>query len=299
MRGTTISIVVPSLPAYCLNHLIICAASQTAAKQLIKDLRKGPTNLPDLSQKSFPTPVRQYDMVIIGAGPGGEAAAVLASQLGAQVCASLVPLPLVPSNPSRSVPPLFFSPLLWPLLMDQFMLCVERCGFWPPIRAPGMADAPSLPIEACQCGEGSGPCGCRRLQLSSGTDIPLSPTKLRPPPLSSSPPPPSRYSLPPTPTEVTIEQVMQKTWHWASVVVLGTLDTLMACVAQQQWCPSTTGPLLPTMTHSLLAPGREVLYKRYHHLCPCQEQEGPQAPRACSTFPHEAGPQQGFYSQKC
>ena len=29
-------------------------------------------------------------------------------------------------------------------------------------------------------------------------------------------------------------------------------------------CPSTTGPLLPIMTDSLLAPGREVLYKRYH-----------------------------------
>jgi hypothetical protein len=28
-------------------------------------------------------------------------------------------------------------------------------------------------------------------------------------------------------------------------------------------CPSTTGPLLPTMTDSLLAPGWEVLYKRY------------------------------------
>ena len=32
----------------------------------------------------------------------------------------------------------------------------------------------------------------------------------------------------------------------------------------REWCPSTTGPLLPTMTDSLLAPGREVLYKRYH-----------------------------------
>ena len=32
----------------------------------------------------------------------------------------------------------------------------------------------------------------------------------------------------------------------------------------REWCPSTTGPLLPTMTDSLLAPGREVLYKWYH-----------------------------------
>ena len=28
----------------------------------------------------------------------------------------------------------------------------------------------------------------------------------------------------------------------------------------REWCPSTTGPLLPTMTDSLLVPGREVLY---------------------------------------
>ena len=59
----------------------------------------------------------------------------------------------------------------------------------------------------------------------------------------------------------------------------------------KEWCPSTTGPLLPTMTDSLLASGREVLHKRYHHFCLCQEQEGPQARGACSTFPHEAGPQ--------
>ena len=28
----------------------------------------------------------------------------------------------------------------------------------------------------------------------------------------------------------------------------------------REWCSSTTGPLLPTMTDSLLAPSREVLY---------------------------------------
>ena len=61
-----------------------------------------------------------------------------------------------------------------------------------------------------------------------------------------------------------------------------------------EWCPSTTGPLLPTMTDSLLAPGQEVLYKRYHHSCLCQEQEGPQARGPCSTFPHKAGPEQGL-----
>ena len=62
----------------------------------------------------------------------------------------------------------------------------------------------------------------------------------------------------------------------------------------REWCPSTTGPLLPTMTDSLLAPGQEVLYKRCHHFCPCQEQEGLQARGACSIFPNEAGPQQGL-----
>ena len=39
----------------------------------------------------------------------------------------------------------------------------------------------------------------------------------------------------------------------------------------REWCPSTTGPLLLTMADSLLAPGQELPYKRYHHLCPCQE----------------------------
>ena len=67
----------------------------------------------------------------------------------------------------------------------------------------------------------------------------------------------------------------------------------------REWCPSTTGPLLPTITDSLLAPGREVLHKRYHHFCPCQEQKGPKAQGACSTFPHEAGSQQGLLLWGC
>ena len=48
-------------------------------------------------------------------------------------------------------------------------------------------------------------------------------------------------------------------------------EGLLQCMLQKtlkqgvgKWCPSTIGPLLPTMTDSLLAPGREVLYKRYH-----------------------------------
>ena len=32
----------------------------------------------------------------------------------------------------------------------------------------------------------------------------------------------------------------------------------------REWYPSIAGPLLPTMTDSPLAPGWEVLYKRYH-----------------------------------
>ena len=34
--------------------------------------------------------------------------------------------------------------------------------------------------------------------------------------------------------------------------------------AVREWCTSNTGPPLPTRTNSLLAPGRELLYKRYH-----------------------------------
>ena len=57
--------------------------------------------------------------------------------------------------------------------------------------------------------------------------------------------------------------------------------------------------ILPTLTDSLLAPGQEVggRYKRYHHFCPCQEQEGPQARGTCSTFPRDHN--KGFYSEKC
>ena len=66
----------------------------------------------------------------------------------------------------------------------------------------------------------------------------------------------------------------------------------------REWWPSITGPLLPPMTDFVLAPGREVLYKRYHHFCPCQEQEEPQAQGACSTFSREAGPQQGLQLSK-
>ena len=66
----------------------------------------------------------------------------------------------------------------------------------------------------------------------------------------------------------------------------------------REWCRSTKGPPVPTMTDSLLAPGREVLYMRYHLFCPCQEQEGPQARGACSIFRMKRDRNKGFYSEK-
>uniref|UniRef100_A0A7S2Y1R6 NAD(P)(+) transhydrogenase (Si-specific) n=1 Tax=Fibrocapsa japonica TaxID=94617 RepID=A0A7S2Y1R6_9STRA len=43
------------------------------------------SNLPDLSQASFPERYEPYDLLVIGCGPGGEAAAVNAAKLGASV----------------------------------------------------------------------------------------------------------------------------------------------------------------------------------------------------------------------
>ena len=44
------------------------------------------------------------------------------------------------------------------------------------------------------------------------------------------------------------------------VVVMGQIEEQDV----REWCPSDSGPLLPTMTDSLLAARREVLYKQYH-----------------------------------
>ena len=44
-----------------------------------------PSALPSLGQSAFPEPADVYDLVVIGAGPGGEAVAVRAAQLGARV----------------------------------------------------------------------------------------------------------------------------------------------------------------------------------------------------------------------
>lgn len=43
------------------------------------------SNLPNLQQSAFPEPADLYDLVVIGAGPGGESAAIHAAQLGARV----------------------------------------------------------------------------------------------------------------------------------------------------------------------------------------------------------------------
>ena len=76
----------------------------------------------------------------------------------------------------------------------------------------------------------------------------------------------------------------------------------------REWCSSTTGPLLPTVTDSLLAPGREVLYKRYH----TGELSVPKVPQpdwVAISARNKKGPKpgehvqffcmKGFSSQKC
>ena len=48
--------------------------------------RPAPNKLPDLSQAAFPIPPESgYDLIVIGSGPGGEAAAVYAAKLGKKV----------------------------------------------------------------------------------------------------------------------------------------------------------------------------------------------------------------------
>ena len=59
--------------------------SSSALLAIPKQKQPG-SNLPDLSQSRFPDmPEGGYDLIIIGSGPAGEAAAVRASQLGARV----------------------------------------------------------------------------------------------------------------------------------------------------------------------------------------------------------------------
>ena len=66
----------------------------------------------------------------------------------------------------------------------------------------------------------------------------------------------------------------------------------------REWCPSTTGLLLPTITNSLLAPRREVLYQRYHIgelSVPKVLEPDPAATPACAK--NKKGPKPGEHVQ--
>ena len=68
----------------------------------------------------------------------------------------------------------------------------------------------------------------------------------------------------------------------------------------REWFPSTTGPLLPTMTDSLLAPGRGVLYKVRHkgcHFCPGEGQGGHGEP--VQLFRMKRVRNKGVYCEQC
>ena len=67
------------------NNLFNQQPSHLTLNVLPRSKQSG-SNLPDLSQSRFPdVPDNGYDLVIIGSGPAGEAAAVRAAQLGARV----------------------------------------------------------------------------------------------------------------------------------------------------------------------------------------------------------------------
>ena len=78
----------------------------------------------------------------------------------------------------------------------------------------------------------------------------------------------------------------------------------------REWCPSTTGPLLPTITDSLPAHGREVLYKRYRAgELPVPKVPEPDWAATPARAKNKKGPKppehvplsrlKGFSSQKC
>ena len=74
----------------------------------------------------------------------------------------------------------------------------------------------------------------------------------------------------------------------------------------REWCPSTIGmgPLLPTMTDSLNAPGQEVLYEQYQmvSLYPsarAKNKKGPKPGEHVQLFRMKRDRNKGFYSEKC
>ncbi|CAM9303321.1 unnamed protein product [Discosporangium mesarthrocarpum] len=73
-------------PTSRVAPLLVTETSTAKANVKKRKKVKGQKQLPDLSQGKFPPiPDEPYDLVVLGSGPGGEAAAVQASRLGATV----------------------------------------------------------------------------------------------------------------------------------------------------------------------------------------------------------------------
>jgi hypothetical protein len=77
----------------------------------------------------------------------------------------------------------------------------------------------------------------------------------------------------------------------------------------REYCPSTTGPLLPTMTDSLLAPGHDASIQAVSvpkvpkpdqaAISACaKNQEGPKPGEHVQLFRMERDHNKGFYSEK-
>eukprot|EP00903_Cladosiphon_okamuranus_P010142 g9603.t1 len=61
-------------------------SSRNERSHFLTAVKRKPNVLPDLSQSEFPPlPAEPYDLIVLGSGPGGEAAAVQAARLGASV----------------------------------------------------------------------------------------------------------------------------------------------------------------------------------------------------------------------
>jgi hypothetical protein len=70
-------------PACRVSRLSTLYATQPLPPRKIQ---KQLSKLPDLSQSEFPiAPIDGYDLIVIGSGPGGEAAAAYAARLGKKV----------------------------------------------------------------------------------------------------------------------------------------------------------------------------------------------------------------------
>lgn len=75
-----------SLPTSRKLSSILPVFATSAIGPKSNKIQKQVVKLPDLSQAAFPDiPENGYDLVVIGSGPGGEAAAVYAAKLGKRV----------------------------------------------------------------------------------------------------------------------------------------------------------------------------------------------------------------------